>query len=155
MVVSPYSEFDFFPAVGGVYCDSGMVKLLFLRSISDDGGFSGWSVVPAREGGDLFLGWFFIGVQVSLSACGELFCFWPSAAAPMTVDLVLASFGEEDADWHSTFQMQLNGVFGLLVLAAAFMCSSSSSNPTREFTGQRHRCHRPGVVKTDVSSRRV
>jgi hypothetical protein len=68
MVVSPYSEFDFFPAVGGVYCDSGMVKLLFLRSISDDGGFSGWSVVPAR--GDLFLGWFFIGVQVSLS------CMW-------------------------------------------------------------------------------
>jgi hypothetical protein len=92
--------------------------------------------------------------KLAYLACGELFCFWSSAAAPMTVDLVLAAFGEEDADWHSTFQMQLDGVFGLLVLAAAFMCSSSSSNPTREFTGQRHRCHRPGVVKTNVSSRK-
>jgi hypothetical protein len=93
--------------------------------------------------------------KLAYVACGELFCFWPSAAAPTTVDLVLAAFGEEDADWHSTFQMQLDGVFGLLVLAAAFMHSSSSSNLTREFTGQRYRCRRPGVVKTDVSSRRV
>jgi hypothetical protein len=67
-------------------------------------------------------------------ACRELFCFWPSAAAPAAVNLVLAAFGEEDVDWHSKFQMQLDGVFGLLVLTAAFMRSSSSSNLAREFT---------------------
>jgi hypothetical protein len=44
MAVSPHRKFGFFPVVGGVYCGGGMVKLLLLRGISGDGGFSGWYV---------------------------------------------------------------------------------------------------------------
>jgi hypothetical protein len=60
-------------------------------------------------------------------------------SVPTAVDLVLAGFGEVATDGRSMFQMQLDGA-GLLDLAAAIMCSASSTNPAREITGQWRRC---------------
>ena len=119
------------------------------------------SFLPACNGGGL-RGWLSVGVQVSRFLLLAIFfedgyvrsflplnlrwsgCYGSSrvggsplpAVAPVVTDLIFAGFGEDVADFLSSFMMQLEGV-ELLVVAAALRRSVSSTTPAKENGGRR------------------